>query len=152
MNTTPSLFQRLNDDMKEAMKSGETLRRDVIRMAIAAMKNRRIELIVKELEPAEEFAVMQKCVKTREESVLVYTQGNRPDLADKERAEIAILQVYLPTKLSEAETRALLENLAKELGVSEKKQLGVLMKAVNERHKAQVDGRLASKIAGEILK
>jgi hypothetical protein len=152
MNTTPSLFQRLNDDMKEAMKSGETLRRDVIRMAIAAMKNRRIELIVKELEPAEEFAVMQKCVKTREESVLVYTQGNRPDLADKERAEIAILQVYLPTKLSEAETRTLLENLAKELGVSEKKQLGVLMKAVNERHKAQVDGRLASKIAGEILK
>lgn len=147
-----TLFERLNDDMKDAMRAGDALRRDVLRMAISAIKNRRIELIVKELEPAEELAVLAKAVKTREESVLAYVQGNRPDLADKERAEIAILEVYLPKKLSEDETRALIEALAKELGVSEKKQLGVLMKAINERHKAVVDGRLASKIAGEILK
>jgi uncharacterized protein YqeY len=147
-----SLFQRLNDDLKEAMKSGETLRRDVIRMAIAAMKNRRIELIVKELDATEELGVLQKCVKTREESALVYDQGGRPELAQKERDEIAILQTYLPKKLSEAETRATIAALAQELGVSEKKQLGVLMKAVTARYQGQIDGKLASKLAGEILK
>jgi len=147
-----SLFQRLNDDLKEAMKSGETLRRDVIRMAIAAMKNRRIELIVKELDANEELGVLQKCVKTREESALVYDQGGRPELAAKERDEIVILQAYLPKKLSEDETRATIVALAQELGVSEKKQLGVLMKAITARFQGQIDGKLASKLAAEILK
>lgn len=147
-----SLFQRLNDDLKEAMKSGETLRRDVIRMAIAAMKNRRIELIVKELDASEELGVLQKCVKTREESALVYDQGGRPELAAKERDEIVILQAYLPKKLSEDETRATIVALAQELGVSEKKQLGVLMKAITARFQGQIDGKLASKLAAEILK
>lgn len=145
-----ALWQTIEGDLKDAMRNKEELRRDVLRMVIAALKNRRIE-VGSDLSDDEQVAVVLKAVKSREESAVAYDQGGRPELAAKERAEIEILAPYLPKTLDEAETRAALEAIAKELGLAEKKQMGQLMKAVKERHGAAVDGKLASRLAGEIL-
>jgi uncharacterized protein YqeY len=147
MNTTLS---RLQDDMKQAMKAGDALTRDTLRLAITDLKRKELDL-ARELKPDEELAVLQKCVKTREESVTQYDGAGRKDLADRERAEIAVIQRYLPKMLSEAETRAIVEQTIAKLGVSSKKDLGQLMKTVLADHKGKVDGKIVQKLAGELL-
>ncbi|MEZ5977521.1 MAG: GatB/YqeY domain-containing protein [Planctomycetota bacterium] len=144
------LWQTIENDLKDAMRNKQELRREVLRMVIAAFKNRRIEL-GKDLTEADEIAVVQKAVKSREESAVAYTNGGREELAAKERAEIEVLAPYLPKQMDEAATRAAVEALAQELGLSEKKQMGQLMKAVTAKYAGQVDGKLASRIAGEVL-
>lgn len=144
------LRDRLQEDLKTAMRGGDTLVRDTLRMAIAACKNRRIEL-GEDLGDAEVQHVLQKEVKKREDAAEQFDAGGRPDLAEKERAEAQVLGRYLPQKLSEEETRALVQGLIAELGISQKKDVGVLMKRVMAEHKATVDGKLVQRVAGELL-
>lgn len=103
------------------------------------------------LDESEELEVLVRAVKTRQESAAQYDEGGREDLASKERAEIVIVERYLPKALSEDEARQALAALVAELGLSEKKQMGQLMKAVMERYRGQIDGKLASRIAGTLL-
>jgi uncharacterized protein len=145
-----SLFQRLQDDLKVAMREKDELRRETLRMAIASMKNRKIELMA-ELSDAEQLAVVQKAVKSRHEAAAEYEKAQRPELAAKERAEAVVLGHYLPQLLDEAATRAAVEAAIRELGVKDKKQLGQVMKAVLAKLPGQVDGKLVSKLAGELL-
>jgi len=144
------MLLKLQGDMKQAMKSGDTLSRDTLRLLIADLKKKELDL-ERELAPEEELSVLQKGVKTREDSVAQYDAAGRKDLADKERAEIAVVQRYLPKMRSEAETRALVQAVIAKLGVSSKKDLGQVMKAVLAEHKGQVDGKLVQRIAGELL-
>ena len=150
MSTMPTLLARLQDDMKAAMKSGDTLTRDTLRLAITDLKKKELDL-ARDLKPEEELAVLAKCVKSREDSVTQFDAAARKDLADKERAEIGVLQRYLPTMLSEDATRALVQQAIAKLGVSSKKDLGQVMKAVLAEHKGQVDGKLVQKLATELL-
>lgn len=145
-----SLFQRLQDDLKSAMRDKDELRRETLRMAISAMKNRKIELMA-ELSDAEMTAVVQKAVKSRHEAAAEYDKAQRPELASKERAEAEILGQYLPKLLDEAATRAAVEGVIRELGLKDKKQLGQVMKAVLAKFPGQVDGKLVSKLAGDLL-
>jgi hypothetical protein len=145
-----SLFQRLQDDLKSAMRDKDELRRETLRMAISAMKNRKIELMA-ELSDAEMLAVVQKAVKSRNEAAAEYDKAQRPELASKERAEAEILGQYLPKLLDEAATRAAVEGVIRELGLKDKKQLGQVMKAVLAKFPGQVDGKLVSKLAGDLL-
>ena len=138
-----SLFQRLQDDLKVAMRDKDELRRETLRMAIAAMKNRKIELMA-ELSDAEQLAVVQKAVKSRQEAAAEYEKAKRPDLAAKERAEAEILGQYLPKLLDEAATRAAVEATIRRLGLKDKKQLGQVMKAVLAEFPGQVDSKLVS--------
>lgn len=146
-----SLFQRLQDDLKIAMRDKDELRRETLRMAIAAMKNRKIELMA-ELSDAEQLAVVQKAVKSRQEAAAEYEKAKRPDLAAKERAESEVLVGYLPKLLDAAATRAAVQAVIAELGLTEKKQLGQVMKAVMAKHPGMVDGKLVNQIAGELLR
>jgi len=141
---------RLQEDMKAAMKAGDALSRDTLRLVIADIKKREVDQ-QKDLTDDEELAVLQKAVKSREDSVAQYDAAARKDLADRERAEIGVIQRYLPKLLGEAETRAIVQQAIAKLGVSSKKELGQVMKAVLADHKGQVDGKLVQRLAGELL-
>jgi len=145
-----SIREQIESDLKDAMRARNELARETLRMAIAGFKNKRIEL-GRDLEAADELAVVQKNVKSRQDSAEQYENAGRPELAEKERAEIAILQGYLPKQLNEDETRTVVQELIKELGLDQKSQLGQLMKAAMAKYKGQIDGKLVSRFAGEML-
>ena len=139
-----SLIDRLAEDIKTAMKSKDQLRLDVIRMAKAALMNREIEL-KGALDDAESTRVMVGLVKQRKESVEQFQKGQRPDLADKELKEIAIIETYLPKALSQDEVRTLVEAVIAETGATSPKDMGNVMKAVMARLAGQtVDGKMIS--------
>ncbi len=145
-----ALLPKLQQDMKQAMKSGDTLSRDTLRLVISDLKKKEVDL-GRDLAPEEELAVLQKGVKSREDSVSQYDAAGRKDLADRERAEIAVIQRYLPRQLSEDETRSLVSATIARLDVSSKKDLGAVMKTVMAEHRGQVDGKLVQRLAGELL-
>jgi uncharacterized protein YqeY len=145
-----TLLARIQADVKQAMKAGDSLTRDTLRLAITDLNKRELDL-GRELQPDEALAVLQKCVKSREESVAQYTAAGREDLAAKEKAEIGVIQRYLPALLSPDETAALVKAKIQALGLSSKKELGQLMKAVLAEHKGQVDGKLVQRLAAELL-
>ena len=139
-----SLIDRLAEDIKTAMKARDQLRLDVIRMAKAALMNREIEL-KGTLDDAESTRVMVGLVKQRKESVEQFQKGQRPDLADKEIKEIAIIETYLPKALSQDEVRTLVEAVIAETGATSPKDMGNVMKAVMARLAGQtVDGKVIS--------
>jgi uncharacterized protein YqeY len=145
-----SVREKLAEELKAAMKAKEVVARDALRM----IKSNLDEAELKKgapLDDAEELDVLLRAVKTRQESAAQYEEGGRPELAEKERAEIAIVERFLPKAMTEDEARDALVALAAELGLTEKKQLGQLMKAVTARYRGIIDGKLASKIAGSIL-
>lgn len=145
-----ALQTQVADDLKGAMRAGDAIKRDTLRMLIAAFKNRRIEK-GEELTAEDELAVIAKSVKSRNEAAEQYGANGRPELEAKERAEAEVLSVYLPKGLSEDETREAVQALIAELGLEGKAQMGQLMKAVMAKHKGRVDGKLVSRLAGELL-
>jgi len=133
-----SLKTRLQDDMKQALRSGDRARLSVIRMALAAIQQREVDER-KELDDAELLGVVEKLVKQRQESVEQYRSGGRDDLADKEAAEIEVLKAYLPEPLSEAELSALLDEAMESTGASSMKDMGRVMGFVKSRAAGRVD-------------
>ncbi|MCB9611067.1 MAG: GatB/YqeY domain-containing protein [Sandaracinus sp.] len=145
-----SVRNQLAEDLKTAMKAKDLLTRDVLRMIKSGLDEAELKKGAP-LDDGEELDVLVRAVKTRQESAAQYDEGGRPELAEKERAEIGVVERYLPKAMSEAEARDAIEALAKELGLSEKKQMGQLMKAVQGKYRGVIDGKLASKIAGSLL-
>ena len=145
-----SLRERLEADMKAAMRGGDALTRDTLRMVLATVKSRDIDSD-DGVSDDEVVAIVTAARKTRRESVDQFTSAGRDDLAEKERAEIAVLEAYLPQELDEAATKKLLEELCAELGVTARAEQGKVMKALMARHKGAVDGKLASRLLGELL-
>jgi uncharacterized protein YqeY len=132
------------------MRSGDVETRDTLRLLVAALKNKRIEL-GREPNEAEELQVLQKQVKMREDSVAQYAAAGREDLAAKERAEIAVIARYLPARMSEDDVRALVARTIREVGASSKADLGKVMKAVMAAHQGKLDGKTVQRLAGELL-
>ena len=145
-----SLQERLEADMKTAMREKNVLARDVLRMTVAELKRAAIDQ-QKELTEADELKVVQKAVKSREESAAEYAKAGRAEAAEKETAEAAVLQGYLPQMLSEDELKAAVEAKKAELGLESKKDMGQLIKAVMAEHGAVADGKTVSRLAGEAL-
>ncbi len=137
-----SLLDTINADLKKAMLAGDRIARDTLRML-------KSELLT--LDTPDEMGVLTRAVKSRRDSVQSYREGGREDLAEKEEAEIAVVERYLPTQLTEDEAREAIAAIVADLGVSSKKDLGKVMKEVMSRHRGQIDGKLASSIAGELL-
>ena len=104
-----------------------------------------------DLDEATEIQVLTKQVKSREDSVEQYDSAGRKDLADKERAEIEVLRRYLPEQMGEDEVRALVQKTITDLGLSSKKEMGQVMKAIMAEHRGKVDGKLVQKFASELL-
>ena len=136
-------------DLKIAMKAKDVATRDALRMLKTSLTE--AELAKGSLDEAAALDIVKKAVKTRQESAAQYDEAGRTDLAEKERAEIVALEKYLPKQLSEAEARSAMESLATKLGITEKKQMGQLIKAAKEEFPGQLDGKLAAKIAGSLL-
>ncbi|NBX67084.1 MAG: GatB/YqeY domain-containing protein [Proteobacteria bacterium] len=132
------LRTRFMDDMKNAMKSGDTMTTATIRLIMAAMKLKDAEGRGK-VEDTELLPMMQTMVKQRQESAKIYRENNRPELADKEEAEIKVIERYLPKQMSEAETEAAVAALIAELGITSAKDMGKVMSEMKARFAGQLD-------------
>ena len=139
--------ERLKADLVSAMKSGDKQRTATIRLIQSALKNRDIELRTGSA-PADDDAtvteVLQKMIKQRRESIALYEQGGRAELAEAEKAELTVIEQFLPQQMSEEETKAAIDSIAAELGAASVKDMGRVMAALKERHAAQLDMSKAS--------
>ena len=123
-----TLVERITQDLTAAMKAQDAARTSTLRMAKAALKNKEIDKKAP-LDDAEALKIVQGLVKQREDSVEQYVKANRPELADKERAEIAQLKAYLPADVSDEEVAAAVEKAVAETGAASAKDMGRVMKA-----------------------
>ena len=152
-----SLEAKLNDDVKDAMRAGNAVARDTLRMVIADLKNKVVELRTQRgegevtLTDEEVQAVLTRAVKTRKDSVNEYEKAGREELAAKERAEIEVIEGYLPKTLSAEETRAAVEAVVQELGLTSMKDIGPLMKSLKQKYGSTIDGKEAQQAARAIL-
>jgi len=147
-----SLKDRITDDMKAAMRSGEKERLGLIRMITAAIKQREVDERIT-LDDAQVLSVLEKMVKQRKESLVQFQAGNRQDLVDKEAAEITLLQGYLPSQLSDAEIDALIGDAIRATGASSIKDMGKVMglikgKAQGRADMAAVGAKIKAKLGG----
>lgn len=133
-----TLKQRLTDDMKAAMKSGDKDTLGVIRLVNAAIKQKEIDERIT-LDDAQVIAVLDKMVKQRKDSVTQYAQAGREDLAKVEQAEIGVIQRYLPAKLGEAEVLAAIEGAIAQTGASGSADMGKLMGVLKPLLAGQAD-------------
>jgi uncharacterized protein YqeY len=144
---------RLTEDMKTAMKSGDKERLGTIRLMQAAIKDLDIAMrgLGKEAVDADLLGLLAKMVKQREESAKVYIEGGRPELAAKEKAEIVVIQDYLPKQLSDAEAEAAIAKVITETGASGIKDMGKVMAELRARHAGQMDFGKASGMIKALL-
>jgi uncharacterized protein len=133
-----SLKERITDDMKAAMRSGEKERLGVIRMITSAIKQREVDERIM-LDDSQVLNVLEKMIKQRKESVVQFQAGNRQDLADKETAEITLLQTYLPAQLSDAELDALIGEAVATSGAASIKDMGKVMAIIKSKAQGRAD-------------
>ena len=145
-----TLKQRLTDDMKTAMKGGDKDTLGVIRLVNAAIKQKEVDERV-ELDDAQVIAVLDKMVKQRKDSVDQYEKANREDLAAIERAEIVVIERYLPEKMGEDEIMAAIDAAVAETGASGPADMGKLMGALKPKLAGQADMGLVSKLVKQKL-
>ncbi|NEX21651.1 GatB/YqeY domain-containing protein [Thiorhodococcus mannitoliphagus] len=132
------LKQQIQTDMKAAMKAGEKDKLGVIRLIMAAIKQREVDERI-ELDDAQVLAVLDKMVKQRRDSITQYDDAGRTDLADVERFEVGVIQGYLPEALSEAEISALIEAAVAETGASAVRDMGKVMGVLRPKVQGRAD-------------
>ena len=133
-----SLKERITDDMKAAMRSGEKERLGVIRMITSAIKQREVDERIT-LDDSQVMSVLEKMIKQRKESVMQFEAGKRQDLADKETSEITLLQTYLPAQLSDAELDALINEAVASSGAATIKDMGKVMAIIKTKAQGRAD-------------
>jgi hypothetical protein len=148
-----SLKERITDDMKAAMRARDAERLGTIRLLTAAMKQKEVDERI-ELDDTAVIGIVDKLIKQRKDSVEAFTKAGRQDLADKEAAEIVVLQAYLPTRLSSDEIAAEVKTIVAELGAKGPGDMGKVMGAVKTRlagkaDMGQVSAAVKSALAGE---
>jgi uncharacterized protein YqeY len=141
-----TLKDRITEDMKAAMRSGEKERLGTIRMLQAAIKQREVDERIA-LDDAQVLSVIEKMIKQRKESIAQFDQGGRADLAAKEKSEIDLLQAYLPAQLGDAEIDALIRESIAATGASSIKDMGKVMAAVKAKAAGRADmGAISARI------
>jgi uncharacterized protein len=141
-----TLKERINEDMKAAMRSGAKERLGTIRLILAAIKQREVDERVM-LDDPQVVAVLEKMVKQRREAITQFESGGRADLVAKEQAEVALLQSYLPEQLSAAEVDRLITEAIAATGATSIKDMGKVMGAVKARAQGRADmGAISSRI------
>ena len=145
-----SLKQRLTDDMKASMKSGDKASLGVIRLMLAAIKQREVDERI-ELDDAQVLAALDKMVKQRRDSVSQFEAASRADLADIEKAEIVVIDRYLPAKLDEAAIIAAIDAAVTETGAASAADIGKLMGVLKPKLAGQADMGLVSKLVKQRL-
>ena len=145
------LKEKIDEDIKSAMKSKDELKLSALRMVKAAIGNAEIAK-KKSFVDEDVFSVLQTAVKQRKDSAEQFRAGNRPELAEKETAEIKILEAYLPAQLGEQELRELVAKVVSETGAAGAKDTGKVMGKLMPLVKGKADGGLVSRLVRELLK
>lgn len=133
-----TLKEQITEDMKTAMRAKDSERLATIRLLLAALKQKEVDERV-ELDDAMVVAIVDKMVKQRKDSIAAFTTGGRPDLADKEAAEIKVIEGYLPQRMSAEETTAAVKAIVAELGASGPGDMGKVMGVVKTRLAGKAD-------------
>ena len=147
-----TLEERLDADLKDAMRSNDTTRKLAIRAVKTAITEAKVSgAAPRTLTDADVLAIITKQVKQRRDSITEFAKGGRADLIAQEEAEIAVLEPYLPRQLSEAEIRARAQAVIAELGVTDMKGLGPTMKRLSPELKGIADGQVTNRVVRELL-
>jgi len=148
------IYEKVTEELKEAMKARDSLRVEVMRGMIAGFTN---ELVAKGMKPQEKVTdeialpVIKRLAKQRKDSIEQFTKGGRTDLAEKESKELAILETYLPQMMSEDEVKKVVLAKQKELGVTDKSKMGMLIGAVMKELKDKADGNDVKQVVEELF-
>jgi len=145
-----TLAERLNEDLKQAMKDQDKLKLSVLRMIRAAIKNQEIER-KRALDDSELIDVLSREIKQRKDSLQDFEKAGRADLAEQVTAEIEIISAYLPKPLTEEEVTALVQQTIQETGASSKADMGKVMAALMPKVKGRADGKLVNQIVSQQL-
>jgi hypothetical protein len=145
-----SLREQINDDLKTAMRSGETVRRDTIRLLTAALKQREVDER-KTLTDADVLAVIEKMIKQRRDSISQFEQGGRQDLADKEKLELTLLQTYMPQAMGEDELAAAIAAAVAESGAAGPADMGKVMAVLKPKLAGRADmGKVSAAVKARL--
>jgi len=148
---TPTLFDKIQSDLKQAMLSKDALRTSVLRLLVSAARYYQEEKSLPALADADLVQVLKRQVKQRRDSIESFAAANRPDMAEKERQELAILEGYLPQQLSETEITVLVKAALAETGATSKAQAGLVMKSVMPKLQGKADGKQVNQIVMKLL-
>lgn len=146
---------KINDDLKTAMKAGDKDRVGTLRLINAAIKSADIEARPSgkdKITDSDILSVLAKMVKQRRDSIEQFTAGGRPELAEKEAAEISVIEAYLPQQMSEDEAKAAIAAIIKETGAAGPKDMGKVMAALKAKYAGQMDFGKASALTKDLLK
>lgn len=146
-----SLLERLNNDMKQAMKNKEKDRLTTIRMIKASLQNEAIKLGKQELSEDEELTVLSREVKQRKDSLQEFEKAGREDLVEKTQTELKHVEVYMPQQLSEEEVTAIVKEAIAETGAASKADMGRVMAVLMPKVKGKADGSLVNKLVQQHL-
>jgi uncharacterized protein YqeY len=142
-----SIADQVTDEMKKAMRAKDTVRLNTIRLIRAAFGNAAIEAKTEKLADEQAVAVLRKMAKMRQDSIVMFTDGGAVDRADMEKAELAILESWLPQQADEETTRKWVQEAIEAAG--DAKNIGKIMGALMKAHKSEIDGTLAQKVVKE---
>ena len=149
-----SLHNKIKDEIKETMKARDAVRLSVLRGLVANCTNELVatkRLPTEELSDEEVLNVIRRAVKQRKDSIEQFTKGGRIDLADAEKAELVILQTYLPAQMSREEVIKIAEAKKAELGITDKSKSGLLMSSIMKELKGKADGALVKEVVDDII-
>jgi uncharacterized protein len=146
-----SLLERLNNDMKQAMKNKEKDKLSVIRMIKASVQNEAIKLGKHDLSEEEELTVLSRELKQRKDSLHEFEKAGREDLVEKTRTELTFVELYTPKQLSEDELSEIVKETISEIGANSKAEMGKVMAAIMPKVKGKADGSLVNKLVQQHL-
>jgi uncharacterized protein YqeY len=150
MEQKAGLKQQLTDDLKQAMRGGDTVKRSTIRLLLASIHNTEIAKHAT-LDDADIFGIITKEIRQRQESIESFKQGNRQDLVAKEEAEMAVLQAYLPQQMTREEIVAAAHKVIAEVGAQGPADKGKVMPGLIAQLKGRADGREINAVVTELL-
>ena len=145
-----TLAGKIKNDLEQAVRQRDTIRRSTLRLILANIHNAEIEQR-KELDEADTLGVLAKEAKRRRESIEAYEKGNRPDLVEQEKAELAIISEYLPEQMSRDEIAKIIADAVAKVGASGMKDMGRVMSNVMPQVKGKADNKLVSDLVKEKL-
>lgn len=146
-----SIYETINEDYKAALKGKDALKVSVLRMVIAAVKMLELQKSLTAVDDADAVQVIQKQAKQRKESIDQFLKGDRKDLADKEAAELKILEAYMPRQMTAEELKDVVRSVIAEIGAAGKADTGRVMKAVMERVRGKADGKAVNQVVAGLL-
>lgn len=148
------MLEKIQNQIKEAMRAKDQIRLTTLRGILAAFTN---ELVAQKKKPSETLAdkdmiaVVRRIVKQHKDSIEQFEKGGRQDLVDNEKAELKILEEFLPAQMSEDQVRKIVEDKKEELGITDKGKMGILMGAVMKECGGEADGSLVKRLVDEVL-